>query len=388
MSEAITMENFLRELPKCEHHCHLEGTLTTELLFKLAKKNHIELPDDYPKTPEELNEKYRKVYTDLDEFLKYYYTGMEVLITETDFYQLTWELFLKINTQDVQHIEIFFDPQGHLSRNIEFDVFMSGMSRACEKAFNELGISSKLIMCFLRDFSKEDAFRAIELSRPYFQNDLIHGIGLDSSSESEFPPYLFRECYKEIKKSFPKVGLTAHGGEELGPESIIDCIRYLKVTRIDHGINAYKNLDLLKKLSKDKIMLTICPISEFKVQDITDYRQLHLEKYLQYNVPFSINSDDPVYFDGYILENYVKIQESYNWDMATWCKIARNSINCSWISDERKNELLANVNKVYIKYESIASGSKERESVTVAFVKLMFFCLFLIFFFYKFILNQ
>ena len=182
---------------------------------------------------------------------------------------------------------------------------------------------------------------------------------------------------------------SVHGGEELGPDSIYDCLRYLKVTRIDHGINAYKDTNLLGKMACDRIMLTICPISEFKVQDITDYRQLHLEKYLDYDVPFSINSDDPVYFDGYIIDNYYRIQEAYDWDIETWCTIARNSINCSWITDERKKELLDNVEKVYLKYKNEPSLShQERDSLPLALFKVFSFCLFLFFLFYKFILNK
>ena len=345
------MVDFLTELPKCEHHCHLEGTLSPSLLFKLAKRNSITLPEGFPKTPEELLSKYEN-YENLDDFLKYYYIGMNVLITENDFFELAWDYLVRAHSEGVKHLELFFDPQGHLVRSIKisFDTIINGFTRAFVKAKQVLNVSTKLTMCLLRHLPVDDCLQTIELSKQYYQQGLIHGLGLDSS-EKPFPPHLFQECYNEISKNFPNVGLTAHAGEEGGPEFVQDALDLLKVTRIDHGVNSIKDLQLIDYLSENQILLTVCPMSNLKLQVVKDLKQLPLNEFLKYNVPFSINSDDPAYFNSYILDNYIQVQKSFNWTIAIWCKIAVNSINGSWISDDEKNELLGQVDKVYHKYK-------------------------------------
>ncbi|ODV64076.1 adenosine deaminase [Ascoidea rubescens DSM 1968] len=349
------MLDFLTELPKCEHHCHLEGTLSPSLLFKLAKKNSVKLPDEFPDTPEKLLLKYDN-FENLDDFLKYYYVGMNVLITEDDFFELAWNYLLTAKSQGVYHLELFFDPQGHLIRSIKisFDTIINGLTRAFLKAKNELEISTKLTMCILRHLPLDSCFETINLSKKYYENGQIHGLGLDSS-EKPFPPTLFKECYSEISKTFPNVGLTAHAGEEGGPDFVVDSINELKVTRIDHGVNSIKDLNLIDYLSKNQILLTVCPISNLKLQVIKNLDQLPLNEFLKYNVPFSINSDDPAYFNSYILDNYAQIQKAFNWNIETWCKIANNSINGSWIADKEKELLLLKVDQVYHKYKSIMS---------------------------------
>lgn len=345
------MKEFLRELPKCEHHVHVEGTLSPSLLFKLVTKHQVELPKEFPKTPEELKTRYDN-FADLDDFLYFYYVGMKVLIDEEDFYQLAWDYFTVASQQGLHHIELFFDPQGHLERNIQFDLFISGFLRAAKRAEQELAISFKLIMCLLRHLPVENCLATLEQAHPYFDDTSIHGLGLDSS-EKPFPPHLFVDCYEQIRTKYPTVGLTAHAGEEGGANYVLDSLDLLKVSRIDHGINSAQDDELLKRLARDQTLLSVCPISNLKLQVVSNLSELPLQKFLDYGVPFSINSDDPAYFNGYILDNYILVHEHFNFDMLTWCLIAKNGIKGSWIDDEYKQQLLAKVDEVYSKHKHI-----------------------------------
>lgn len=357
------MEQFLLELPKCEHHVHVEGTLSPTLLFSLLEKhkNKISLPDEFPKDPTSLKARYNN-FVNLDDFLKFYYIGMQSLLDEDDFYQLALEYLRHAHLENVKHIELFFDPQGHTDRGISFDVFMPAFQKAIEYAKQNFGISCKLIMCLLRhlppnsdlstnDGSQIDGMSTIKAAHEYFNDGTILGLGLDSS-EADFPPSLFQECYRFVRENYPNVRFTAHAGEEGGPEFVKDSLDLLKTTRIDHGINSHKDESLMKMLNKNQTMLTICPVSNLKLCVVSELKQLPINKFLEFGVPFSINSDDPSYFNAYLLENYFRLQEAFEFDIEIWCQIAKNSIAGSWIDDDEfKQALIDEVITIYEKYK-------------------------------------
>ncbi|KAG7699827.1 hypothetical protein KL930_004936 [Ogataea haglerorum] len=352
MTHTVTpeMRQFLHELPKCEHHVHLEGTLGPELLFPLAARNNIQLPDHFPKTVDDLQYKYDN-FKDLQDFLDLYYVGMSVLITEDDFFELAWAYFRKAHADGLHHAETFFDPQGHLERGISMETVVKGFRKACDKAETELGITTKLIMCLLRHLPSQDGLDTIALAKPYYEQGLIHGLGLDSS-EKPFPPELFKECYEHMATNHPGVLLTAHAGEEGGPEYIHNSLDFLKVTRIDHGVNSIKDPQLIKRLADSQTMLSLCPISNLKLRVVQDIAELPIREWIEAGVPFSINSDDPAYFGGYILDNYLAVQSKFGLDVPTWKLIAQNGVKGSYIPQSRKDELLQRIEEVCSKYSS------------------------------------
>jgi adenosine deaminase len=345
------MESFLRELPKCEHHVHLEGTLEPDLLFPLAKRNNIELPDEFPATVEELNKRY-EIFADLQDFLDFYYIGTNVLIHEEDFFDLAWAYFEKAKKDGLWHCEVFFDPQSHTERDIHIDVVVNGFKRACEKAEAELGITTKLIMCLLRHLPSEHGISTIHSAQHHITDGTIHALGLDSS-EKPFPPHLFTECYSKVKEINPEIQLTAHAGEEGGADFVTNSLDLLNVSRIDHGVNSIQDPELMKRLSENRTLLTVCPLSNVKLQVVKDVAELPLQQLLDANVPFSLNSDDPAYFGGYILDNYITVHTRFGWSLDTWGLVAKNSINGSWCSQERKDEILEEINQVVEKYRTL-----------------------------------
>lgn len=345
----MVSEQFLKELPKCEHHLHLEGTLEPDLLFPLAKRNNVKLPDTFPQTVEALNKKYTQ-FKDLQDFLDYYYIGTNVLITEQDFFDLAWAYFTKVAKQGLVHAEVFYDPQSHTSRGISIDTVTNGFKRACEQAESEYGITSKLIMCLLRHLEPKECLTTIQEAKHLIQDGTISGLGLDSA-ERPFPPNLFIECYEQAAKLNPDLKLTAHAGEEGPAQFVTDALDLLNVTRIDHGINSVNDDELLKRLAQEKIMLTVCPFSNVKLQVVKAVSELPLQKLVDNNVPFSINSDDPSYFGGYILDNYLQVAKDFpHWDYNVWINIAKNAINGSWLDDKRKEDLEAKVDEVASRY--------------------------------------
>ncbi|CCF56167.1 hypothetical protein KAFR_0A07330 [Kazachstania africana CBS 2517] len=341
----VVSEEFLRKLPKCEHHLHIEGTLEPDLLFPLAERNGVKLPDTFPQTVQELNEKY-KSFADLQDFLNYYYIGTNVLITEEDFFQLTWEYFKKISKQSVVHTEIFYDPQSHTDRGIKLATVTNGIKRACEKAEKEFGITSKIIMCLLRHIEPAKCLETIEEAKDFLVDGTITGLGLDSA-EKPFPPHLFVECYERAREINKDLKLTAHAGEEGSAKYVSDSLDLLQTTRVDHGVNSIQDGELMKRLADEQIMLTVCPLSNVKLQVVSDVKELPLQKLIDNNVPFSLNSDDPAYFGGYILDNYLQVAKSFpHWDYNVWSRIAKNAINGSWCDEKRKFELLERVDSV------------------------------------------
>ncbi|KAK5707826.1 adenine deaminase [Elasticomyces elasticus] len=341
------LHSFLQQLPKCEHHLHLEGALTPQLLFSLAAKNHIQLPKDDPAyaSPETLVERYRK-FDSLDDFLGYYYIGMSVLLHAEDFEALAWDYFEHAANDGVLHAEVFFDPQAHTSRGVSYDVVHSGFQRARQRAQAELGISSELILCFLRHLPPADAMSTFEQDAVLasFSAGGVVGIGLDSS-EKPFPPELFQAVYSKAEAKGLK--LTAHAGEEGPAEYIRSALDTLKVERIDHGVRLIQDPTLLERVAAENIMLTICPMSNVFLKGVSSVAELPLREFIDAGVRFSINSDDPAYFGNhYILSNYCAVQEAFHLTTDEWIQICDGSIRGSWCSEGRKEELLARLRLV------------------------------------------
>lgn len=345
------MTSFLRDLPKCEHHVHLEGTLEPLLLFQLAERNGITLPSWFPKTIEACNERYNN-FADLQDFLDHYYVGMGVLIKEDDFYDLAMEYFKHAHADGCLHSEVFFDPQGHVERGISIDTVVTGFERACKDANKSLGTTNKLIMCLLRHLPAAAGLQTIADAARYYETGVIHGLGLDSA-EKPFPPELFAECYNTLKEQFPHVNLTAHAGEEGDHSYVTTALHQLNVSRIDHGVNSQHDETLMSHLAANQIMLSMCPMSNVKLQVVKDVSELPIKKFLDANIPFSINSDDPAYFGGHILDNYVEVHTRFGFTPQEWVKVVRNGINGSWCDEERKTELREHLSTVEAKYSDI-----------------------------------
>jgi adenosine deaminase len=350
------LHQFLHDLPKCEHHLHIEGSLSPSLLFRLASANNVPLPDaDIDpsfKSIEALEARYLR-FTSLNDFLHYYFIGISVLITASDFESLAYEYFTRAHKDGVHHAEIFFDPQAHTHRGIAYSTVVQGLSAAQKRAEKDFGLTSKLILCFLRHLSETDADVAYTeaVALGHFSNGIIAGIGLDSS-EVGFPPEIFREVYASAKAA--GIRRTAHAGEEGNSSYISKALDICHTQRIDHGIRLVDDETLLKRVAKDKTLVTMCPLSNVRLKCVAKVANLPVRKFLDEGVRFSINSDDPAYFGGYILDNYCAVQEAFNLSLKEWRYIADGAIEGSWCDDERKKVLLKKVEEWATKYERVA----------------------------------
>lgn len=324
------MDQFLRGLPKAELHLHLEGSLEPELMFALAERNAITLPYD---SVEQLRQAYD--FANLQEFLDLYYQGAAVLLTEEDFYDLTWAYIQRCKAENVLHIEPFFDPQTHSERGIPFATVISGISRALQQAETEYGISSGLIMCFLRHLSEAAAFETLQQAEPFL--DQIIGIGLDSS-EKGHPPAKFERVFAKARS----LGLltVAHAGEEGPAQNVIDALDILKVDRIDHGVRAIDDPQLIRRLAEEKVALTVCPLSNTRLKVFDDMSQHNILQMLEQGVKVTVNSDDPAYFGGYLTENFIALEKGLGMTREQAIELARNSFEYSFAKAERKAELL------------------------------------------------
>lgn len=342
---------FLAALPKCEHHMHLEGSLAPSLLFKLADQNSIALPspteDPSFASATALLDRYTR-FTSLDDFLHYYFIGMSVLIHANDFEVLAWEYFVRAKADGVVHAEVFFDPQAHTMRGISYTTVVEGFKNACERAEKELSISTKLILCFLRHLPVEAAEDTFAESKKDLESGLLSGVGLDSS-EKGFPPGPFREVYKMAKATGGR--LTAHAGEEGPVEYIREALEKLDVERIDHGIHLVDDLGLMQELAARKLLLTVCPLSNVRLRAVKEIKDLPIRTFLDNGVRFSLNSDDPTYFGGYILDNYCAVQKAFSLTVKEWETIARAAIEGSWCEDSRKKVILEQLAEVVGKFE-------------------------------------
>jgi adenine deaminase len=321
---------FIEGLPKVELHMHVEGSLEPELMFALARRNNIEIPF---KSVEEVREAYN--FSNLQDFLDIYYQGMNVLQKEQDFYDLTMAYLERVAKQNVVHTEIFFDPQGHTERGIPFETVINGITRALEDGEKKLGISSDLIMCFLRHLSEESALKTLDEALPF--KDKILGIGLDSS-EKGHPPSKFTRVYAKAKMlGFKKV---AHAGEEGPPEYVWEALNDIEVDRIDHGNRSLEDDELVARLVKEGKALTVCPLSNLKLCVVKDLKQHPLKKMLALGLKATINSDDPAYFGGYMNENFKAVTSALGLSKEDLETITRNSIEASFLDRARKDALL------------------------------------------------
>ena len=268
---------------------------------------------------------------------------MSVLLHASDFETLAWEYFQRAHSEGVVHAEVFFDPQAHTGRGVRYETVMEGFSRGCRRAERELGISTRLVMCFLRHLPVVDAERTLGEAEADLRRGLIVGIGLDSS-EKEYLPRLFKGIYASAKEMGTR--RTAHAGEEAGAEYVWEALRELEVERIDHGIHAADDEELMEELARRRILVTMCPLSNLRLKCVKSVKELPVRKFLDKGVRFSINSDDPAYFGAYILENYCAVQEAFDLGVEEWEGVAKVSVEGSWCDDERKKVLLDKVTEV------------------------------------------
>jgi adenosine deaminase len=345
----------LHDLPKCEHHLHIEGSLSPSLLFRLAALNSITLPDasiDPSFTSvQTLEDRYTR-FTSLNDFLHYYYIANSVLITSADFESLAYEYFTRAHADGVLHAEIFFDPQAHTHRGVSYTTVVQGLSAAQKRAEKDFGLTSKLILCFLRHMSETDADVHYQdaVSLGHFSDGTVAGIGLDSS-EVGFPPEIFREVYASAKAA--GIRRTAHAGEEGDSSYISRALDICQVERIDHGIRLVDDEVLMKRVAREKTLVTMCPLSNVRLRCVNKVEELPVRRFLEEGVRFSINSDDPAYFGGYILDNYCAVQEAFGLSLKEWRYIAEGAIEGSWCDEGRKNELLVKVEEWAEKYKEL-----------------------------------
>jgi len=318
------IEEFIKALPKAELHLHIEGSLEPELMFELAERNNVPLPFA---SVEEVKAAY--VFSDLQSFLDIYYAGAGVLLQVSDFFDLTWAYIQRVQKQNVRHIEIFFDPQTHTDRGIPFQTVITGIHKALVEATQKFGINSRLILCFLRHLSEEAALGTLADALPF--RGWIEGVGLDSS-EVGFPPKKFERVF--AKATDAGLRKVAHAGEEGPPEYIWQALDLLGVSRIDHGVRSMEDPKLVEHLVKEKIPLTVCPLSNTKLRVFDKMENHNLKQMLDAGLCVTINSDDPAYFGGYMNENFLAAQNGLNLSQKDIVQIAKNGFTASFLPQE------------------------------------------------------
>lgn len=332
---------FIAGIPKAELHLHIEGSLEPEMMFALAQRNQLEIPFA---SADAVREAY--AFSNLQDFLDIYYQGMNVLRTEQDFYDLTYAYFQRIAEDHAIHAEIFFDPQGHTERGIAFSTAISGILRAMEDAQSTLGISSQLIMCFLRHLSEDDAFATLEQARPYL--DHIAGVGLDSS-ELGHPPSKFTNVFAAARKLGLKV--VAHAGEEGPPDYIWEALDLLKIDRMDHGNRSLEDTKLIKRLQDNQMALTVCPLSNLSLCVIDRLDAHPLKKMLDLGLRVTMNSDDPSYFGGYLNDNYEATAAALNLNKDDIITLAKNSFRGSFLEPDEITDALQKIDRYVAEFE-------------------------------------
>ncbi len=331
------MKKFIQNLPKVELHLHIEGSFEPELMFKISKRNNIEIPF---KSVKEIEDAYQ--FSCLQDFLDIYYQGANVLQTEEDFFDLTYAYLTKCNDQNVRHTEIMFDPQTHTERGIPFKTVINGIVKAQVKAEKEFGITSLLIMSFLRHLSEEAAFKTLEESLPF--KNKITCVGLDSSEKGN-PPSKFKNVYQKATE----IGYipVAHAGEEGDADYVWEAIDILKVKRIDHGNNALQDDKLVAEIIKRDIALTVCPLSNTALKVVEDLKDHPLKKMLKTGLKVTINSDDPAFFGGQVNKNYEEVQKALNLTKEEIYTLAKNSFKYSFLDDATKQKYLNELETYY-----------------------------------------
>lgn len=334
------MREFIQQLPKVELHLHIEGSLEPELMFDLAQRNQIAIPFS---SPDEVRAAYQ--FSNLQSFLDIYYQGANVLIHEQDFFDLTWAYLLRCQQDNVMHTEIFFDPQTHTARGIAFETVINGITQALEKGQQELGISSQLIMCFLRHLSEADAMLTLQQALPY--KDKIVGVGLDSSEQGH-PPEKFQQVFRQAREAgFIAV---AHAGEEGPALNIRNAIDLLGVQRVDHGVRCVEDAALVQELKQTRMPLTVCPLSNLKLKVFTEMEQHNIVDLLRQGLCVTINSDDPAYFGGYMTDNFMAVADAHPMSHQELAQFTLNAIEASFISDAEKAHMNAKVHEVLARF--------------------------------------
>src|SRR5208283_4184719 len=320
------MTGFIEGLPKAELHLHIEGTIEPETLFRLAARNGVKLPYD---SVDALRAAYD--FSNLQDFLDLYYQGMAVLQKQEDFYDVTWAYLEKARAQSVLHAEIFFDPQGHTSRGVAFETALEGIWCALEDGREQLGVGSRLIPCFLRDRDADEAMATLEDVLRH--RDRIVAVGLDSA-ERDNPPRKFREVFERARSE----GLltVAHAGEEGPADYVREALDLLHVARVDHGNHAFDDPALMERLARERMPLTMCPLSNLRLRVVDDLRRHPLRLMLEKGLLVTVNSDDPAYFGGYINENYRAVQQALGLSNDALAELARNSLHAAFLSEEEK----------------------------------------------------
>ncbi|MGZ5195878.1 MAG: adenosine deaminase [Ramlibacter sp.] len=318
---ADRLPELLRRMPKAELHIHIEGSLEPELIFALAQRNGVSIP--YASV-EELRRAY--AFTNLQSFLDIYYAGASVLLKEQDFFDMAWAYLQRAAADNVVRAEIFFDPQTHTARGVGMETVVNGLHRACEQASRELGVSAALILCFLRHLSEEEAFETLEQAMPY--RDKFIGVGLDSS-EVGHPPEKFARVFARCREL--GLHLVAHAGEEGPPAYVWTALDLLKVERVDHGVQSTKDAALMARLARDRIPLTVCPLSNLKLCVFPKLADHNLRQLLEGGLVATVNSDDPAYFGGYMNENFLQTFAATGLASMHAYQLAKNSFEASFI---------------------------------------------------------
>ena len=338
--ETARLPELLQAMPKAELHMHIEGSLEPELIFALAQRNNVKLAYD---SVEALRAAY--AFTDLQSFLDIYYAGASVLLYEQDFYDMARAYLNRAVADNVVHTEIFFDPQTHTERGVAMETVINGLYRACRDAQIEQGVSATLILSFLRHLSEESALQTLEAALPL--RDRFIGVGLDSS-ELGNPPEKFERVFARCKEL--GLRLVAHAGEEGPPAYIWGALDVLKVARIDHGVQSEKDEQLMVRLVKEQIPLTVCPLSNLKLCVVKDLADHNLPRLLKAGLKVMINSDDPAYFGGYVNENYTQLFAATGMGADEAYQLARNSLEASFASDAQKSEWIARLNQTFARF--------------------------------------
>ena len=331
------MEKFIHNLPKAELHLHIEGSFEPALMFEIAKRNKINIPFQ---SVEEIQKAYN--FNCLQDFLDIYYQGANVLIHEKDFYDLTYSYLEKCAAQNVRHTEIMFDPQTHTDRGVSFETVINGISKACEDAEKNLGVSSFLIMSYLRHLSEEEAFKTLQQSIPF--KDKITAVGLDSSEKGN-PPSKFQKVFEaSIDQGYIPL---AHAGEEGNAEYVWQALDILKIKRIDHGNNSLQDEALVQEIIKRDIALTVCPLSNTALQVVDSLQNHPLKKMMDLGLKVTVNSDDPAYFGGQVNTNFIEIQKALDLSKEDLYVLARNSFQYSLLENSRKEKLISELDTYY-----------------------------------------
>lgn len=343
------IRRFIRKIPKAELHIHLEGALEPELMFAIAERNGVELPFH---SAAEVRQAYR--FSDLQSFLDIYYAGMGVLLHERDFHEMTVAYLARAHGENVRHAELFFDPQAHTERGVDFGTVIRGIRSAQEEMKTRTGISTKLIPCFLRHLSAEAAMASLEEILRF--REWITGVGLDSS-EAGNPPERFSSVFARARAE--GLHVVAHAGEEGPPQYIRQALDILGSERIDHGVRCIEDPELVERLAQEQIPLTVCPLSNVRLRVFDTMADHDLKKLLDLGLRVTLNSDDPAYFGGYITENYLAAQQALNLDRNDILTLARNSFLAAFLTPEEKSLHLEELDRFVSRFHH--KPGKERQ---------------------------